>query len=218
MALEATHIRYALDTKNRFGVVDVNKHVSGSVYPDSRYPTGIDRTLTHDDSQMKKDFWCDDDFRKGWAAHLLYDKIQHSVHTDWFKDILKKPDAEITGEEDWIIRSALKMLQDIEDVKQFNIKQHLSALQHVENPNDEDVVVVHQYNQMLFNLYNKTGEVSIEDLEQMWICLTVSTENAAKMRQKAYEIQGDPELTQLVKNIYDETVKRTDEFFNRYCL
>ena len=79
MALEATHIRYALDNKDRFDVSDETKYVSGTVYPDSRYPTGIARTLTHDDSQMQKNFWSNDDFRKGWAAHLLYDKIQQSV-------------------------------------------------------------------------------------------------------------------------------------------
>ena len=218
MALEATHIRYSLDTKDRFGVSDETKYISGSIYPDSRYPTGIDRTLTHDDSQMEKEFWHNNDFRKGWAAHLLYDKIQHEVHTDWFKDILKESNAAMVNEEDWIIRSALKMLQDIDDIKHFDIKQHLASLSHIETPNDEDQTKVQAYNQMFMDMYNKAPDVSIEDLEHMWINMTVSVDNAARMREKSYEIQADDVLMKKVKGIYVETVNRTDKFFNRYCL
>jgi hypothetical protein len=47
MALEATHIRFALDLKDTYGVNDVHAFVSGAVYPDSRYVMGIDRIATH---------------------------------------------------------------------------------------------------------------------------------------------------------------------------
>lgn len=217
MALEATHIRYALDTKDRFGVQDETKYVSGSIYPDSRYPTGVDRTCTHDNSQMEKEFWHDDDFRKGWSSHLLYDQIQYTVHGEWFADILKEENPEMTGEEDWIIRTALKILQDIDDIQHFDIKNHLKALSHVETPNGEDEAKVRAYNQLFVGIYSKAPDVSIEDLEKMWVDWSVPTETAAKMREKSYEIQADEELMKKVRAIYDETVNRTDEFFNRYC-
>jgi len=199
-------------------VTDETKYISGSIYPDSRYPTGIDRTLTHDNSQMEKEFWSDDDFRKGWAAHLLYDKIQHSVHTDWFKDILQEANSEMVNEEDWVIRSALKMLQDIDDIKHFDIKAHLASLSHIETPNGEDVAKVQEYNKLFVDIYNKSPDVSIEDLEQMWIDWGVLVEAAAKMREKSYEILADDVLMERVRGIYVETMNRTDEFFNRYCL
>lgn len=47
MALEASHIRFALDLKDKYSIQDVQKLVSGTVYPDSRYATKIDRQLTH---------------------------------------------------------------------------------------------------------------------------------------------------------------------------
>lgn len=218
MALEATHIRFALDTKNLFGVKDIKKHISGSIYPDSRYPTGIDRMLTHDDSQMAKTFWEHDDFRKGWAAHLLYDKIQFAVHAEWFKDILKEGNPEMTGEEDWIVRTALKILQDIDDLSHFNIKPHLEALNYIEAPNGEDENKVREYNRLFINIYQKAPDVSVEDLEQMWIDWNIPTEIAAKMRAKAHEIQKDERLMQLVSKIYGETLARKEEFYKKYCV
>jgi hypothetical protein len=218
MALEATHIRFALDTKDFFDVKDVDKYISGSIYPDSRYPTGIDRMLTHDDSQMARDFWQDNDFRKGWACHLLYDKIQFSVHADWFKDFLKENNPEMTGEEDWIVRTALKILQDIDDLRHFDIKSYLNALNYIETPNGEDKIKVKEYNQLFINIYNKAPMVSVEDLEQMWVDWSIPTEIAVKMCGKAHEMQKDERLMQLISKIYDETIARKDEFFNRYCI
>lgn len=217
MALEGTHIRFALDSQDYFGVSDADKFISGSIYPDSRYPTGIDRTLTHDDTQMQRDFWKNDDFRKGWAAHLLYDKIQYDIHTDWFKDILQAHNPSMSGEDDWIIRSALKILQDIEDISQFDIKQHLDALRYVETPNGEQAGSVAEYNQLLAEMYANAPNVSIEDLEKMWISWSISADTAAKMRSEAYAIQADKELQSKVTRVYTETLARRDEYYNRYC-
>lgn len=218
MALEATHIRFALDTKDTFEVENLDKYISGSIYPDSRYPTGIDRMLTHDDSQMTRDFWKGDDFRKGWASHLLYDKIQFSVHTEWFNDLLKENNPEMTGEEDWIVRTALKILQDIDDLQHFDIKPYLSALNYIETPNGEDKNKVKEYNQLFVSIYSKAPEVSVEDLEKMWIDWSIPTDIAAKMRNKAHEIQKNEHLMKLISKIYDETIERKDEFFNKYCV
>jgi hypothetical protein len=218
MALEATHIRFALDTQDVFEVEDLSKFISGTIYPDSRYPTGIDRTLTHDDSQMAKSFWGGNDFRKGWATHLLYDKLQFAVHTDWFGALLKGSDPQMTSEEDWIVRTALKILQDIDDVSHFDILPSVSALNYIETPNGEDTAKMYKYNQQLSTIYNKAPVVTIEDLELMWVDWGISAEIAAKMRNKAYEIQKSEYLMVMIEKIYDETVMRRDAFYNTYCV
>lgn len=41
MALEATHLRFALDLLPKLEVKDINDYLAGSIYPDSRYTTGI---------------------------------------------------------------------------------------------------------------------------------------------------------------------------------
>lgn len=218
MALEATHIRFALDVQDVFEVKDINRYISGCIYPDSRYTTGIDRMLTHDDSQMAKAFWEHDDFRKGWATHLLYDKLQFSVHTDWFKDMLKKCNPEMTGEEDWIVRTALKILQDIDDLQRFSIKPYLYVLNHIETPNGEDEEKVRRYTRFLIDIYQKSPNVSIDDLERMWVDWNVPAEIASKVRDKAYAMQEDNQLMLLVSKIYEETLARKDELYNTYCV
>ena len=52
MALEATHIRFAFDLKDVYDVSDIDAFVSGSIYPDSRYVTGIDRLATHPEGYL----------------------------------------------------------------------------------------------------------------------------------------------------------------------
>lgn len=47
MSLGATHIRFALDLRDRYQVQDIEKYLSGTIYSDSRYVTKIDRNLTH---------------------------------------------------------------------------------------------------------------------------------------------------------------------------
>jgi hypothetical protein len=199
-------------------VKDLNKYIAGSIYPDSRYPTGINRLLTHDDAQMKEAFWKNDDFRKGWVSHLLYDKIQYSVHTEWFSDILKEKNPNMSNEDDWIVRTALKILQDIDDIGQFDIKQHLDALKYIETPNGEDKKAVQKYNQLCRDIYSNAPNVTIEDLEKMWVDWSIPAEIAVKMRTKAYEINKDEKLRPLIVKIYNETLERREKFYKQYCI
>ncbi len=60
MSLEATHIRFALDLKDKYRVQAIEKYISGTTYPDSRYVTKIDRGLTHNDDILTPGFAKDD--------------------------------------------------------------------------------------------------------------------------------------------------------------
>ena len=217
MALEGTHIRFAVDSQDLFDVEELYKYISGSIYPDSRYPTGIDRKLTHNDSQMEQSFWVDDDFRKGWAAHLLYDKIQFDVHTEWFSDILKETNPNMSNEDDRIVRTALKTVQDIHDISQFDIKQYLDSLTYTETPNGEADVSIKKYNQLFIDIYNKAPDVTIEDLEKMWLDWSIPAEIAVKIRIKAYELYVDEKFKPLILKIYEETLKRKETFYKKFC-
>lgn len=75
MSLEATHIRFALDLKDEYKIKDIKKYISGTVYPDSRYITGIDRNLTHYNDILKPEF-AKDDFKKGWQVHQICGMIR----------------------------------------------------------------------------------------------------------------------------------------------
>ena len=66
MALEATHIRFALDLKDKYQVKDLEKYISGTIYPDSRYVSEIGRELTHPKDYLDWDIFAVDDFKKGF--------------------------------------------------------------------------------------------------------------------------------------------------------
>lgn len=217
MALEGTHMRFALEVRDSFRVDDVKKYVSGCIYPDSRYITGIDRGLTHDDSQMERIFWWDDDFKKGWATHILYDRMQYDVHTEMFKDILKIENDEMTWEEDWIVRSALKILQDKFDVLKFDIHGCLDGLDYVETPNGEDYETLKKYNCCYKTVYSKVPNVTVADIEAMWDEWNVSDENSKKIEKLVNEMRTNPKLMKRIERIYSRTMDVFEEYFEKFC-
>ena len=113
MALEATHIRFALDVKDEYNISSLEKYLSGTIYPDSRYITCSDRDLTHSDGLLSLDF-AKDDFRKGWYIHLVCDKVQAIVKEESRVSSSNKTD-------DWVLSTAIKNIQDIKDVQCFDI-------------------------------------------------------------------------------------------------
>ena len=52
MSLQITHIRFALDLHKELNITSLDQYISGTIYPDSRYMTGIDRSLTHSDTLL----------------------------------------------------------------------------------------------------------------------------------------------------------------------
>lgn len=217
MALEGTHIRFALEVRDSFRVKDYKKYVAGCIYPDSRYITGIDRGLTHDDSQMERIFWWDDDFKKGWATHVLYDKVQQDIHTEMFEDILKNGNPEMTWEEDWIVRSALKIIQDKFDVVSFDIHKYLDGLDYVETPNGEDRELMQRYNLSYKNFYMKVPNVTVKDIEALWDEWNVSDENSKKIERMVHKMREDDSLLERIEKVYGRTMDVFEEYFEKYC-
>lgn len=166
MALEATHIRFALDLKDKFQVKDLAKYISGTIYPDSRYVSEIDRELTHPKDYMDWDIFKVDDFKKGWLVHLLCDRIQSLITKDKFPEIFIGEFLG-SGSERWINHTALKILQDLNDVKKYDITKYLPCLDYVNNPNGENIAKVKQYNQIFQQMYQDPGKVTILDSYEM---------------------------------------------------
>jgi hypothetical protein len=202
MALEGTHVRFALEIKDKYQVKDLARYVSGAIYPDSRYFVGIDRVLTHPRDFMDWDVLKLDDFRKGWYAHLLYDKIQYRV---MIHDIPAVLEMGSEGLEHWYRISAIKNLQDIDDVQKFDLKSYLHYLDYVENPNGEDLEALRKYNRNFQQAY--LNPPSIDNTVQMWQDLGVSKERSDKIREWTIRYSEDEQIMKAVKNLYAETLK-----------
>ena len=72
-------MRFSNDIKDSLNVIDDKKYYQGVAYPDSRGLTGIKRNFTHDINQTKRVFFKEDDFKKGWASHVVYDIVHNKV-------------------------------------------------------------------------------------------------------------------------------------------
>lgn len=77
MSFQATHLHFANQVKKIFNIQDLTQYFSGTLYPDSRYITKVERTKTHADVRINpvKIYNLPDDFHKGWQVHLWYDKL-----------------------------------------------------------------------------------------------------------------------------------------------
>lgn len=205
MALEATHLRFAFDLKDHYQVKDLSRYLSGAVYPDSRYVTGIDRRLTHPDDWRN---WQteSDDFKKGWFVHLLLDSLQYEVTRELLPEVFNGQSGQ--GGEVWIKHSAIKILLDLNDLRHFDVKSCIPALEYVENPNNESLEVLHDYNQIFINMYTHPEKIDIDCESDMWKSLGVNAELAELVRKQTKEYSLDSTVMEKVSRIYQETLKR----------
>lgn len=198
MALEATHIRFALDLKDAYGVADLDAFVSGSIYPDSRYVTGIDRLATHPEDYLNdKEFWRTD-FRKGWHAHLLCDTVQGKKMSELLPTVKSGP-----SEESWIERTAIKILQDIDDAKRFDFAKYLACLAYIENPNGEAIEKMREYHAIFSVMYADPQNVTIKHAYDMWGAFGVGDELRGKVKTKAEQFSADAEIMLGTQKLYD---------------
>lgn len=205
MALEATHIRFALDLKSDYNVQNIEKFISGSIYPDSRYITGIDRNLTHNNDILLPEF-AKNDFRKGWQVHQLCDVLQNEMRKKYLSELLLDHNDK-WNEKEWIITSATKIIQDMNDLKCFDLQDNLKYLEYAYNPNEENIEDIKKYNQIIINLYKNKKETTVEDNFQMWLSLGIDREYGEKIRAKTYEFLKNSRLVARIENIYDKMLK-----------
>jgi hypothetical protein len=204
MALEATHLRFALDLKDKYKIKDIKKYISGVVYPDSRYITGIDRELTHP-SDYRDWLWDEtDDFRKGWFVHLLTDETQSKVIREKLPQVFAGVHGQ--GSDVWVNHSAIKVLLDLDDVKKFDIKKYLPYLSYVENPNGEDLEILKKYNQIFTKMYANLEKIDIDISCRMWADFGVGHDLVEKVRIKTAEYSKDASIMKAVSEIYQDTI------------
>ncbi len=205
MALEATHIRFALDLKDIHQVTATEKYLAGTIYPDSRYVTGVDRKITHPTNGIDEELIVSDDFRKGWFTHLLCDKIHAEVLTREFSELF----ADVTGtDERWIRQTALKILTDMNDATKCDIHIYLPLLAYAENPCDEDLQKISSFNTIFQNLYSQVPAIAIEDYTKMWEKLGIERTLAIKVQETAESYKTMSHIMKLIPDIYPEVLAR----------
>jgi len=207
MATVATHIKFALDIKDKYEIQDISKYLSGTVYPDSRYFSKINRELTHGNYLLSPEFAIND-FKKGWAVHFLCDKAGNIVIDRELPELFINLDKDTSwGTEHWLVKKAINVVQTIELMKKFGveIRAHLPMLNYVENPNNEPIEMVKLYNQTNQRFYNKK-EIIVDDFKQLWLDFAVSKEVVDKIILKAKELAKDLNLMKKINGLYKEMI------------
>jgi len=205
MAMEATHIRFALDLQDKLSPIDLDAFIAGAVYPDSRYISHVDRLATHPEEYLHDPIFRSSDFRKGWLAHLLCDDVQYHLMTEKVPRVTEGTRGQ--GGETWIKRTAIKVLQDLNDVRQFDLARYLSSLSHVECPNGESENVLRSYHSLLQKDYAKTPDISMDDELDIWMHFGIGEELLNAIRNVTQTYAADAELMDEVRKLYETALE-----------
>lgn len=204
MALEATHIRFALEIKDRCCVRNLAPYVSGTIYPDSRYVTGVQRSLTHHDG-LPKPTTTDDDFVKGWYVHIVCDRLQKKAMYLHLGEVMPDAPSDVWVKENWISETAIKIIQDIHDMQQFPVQEYLPLLDHVEARCGESLDQVRMFHMIFQHMYKKQT-TTVEDCAVMWHSLGVSRELINDVKAEVDRLQRDPSVTETIHRLYGHMV------------
>lgn len=207
MALEATHIRLALDLSEKYQVKDIQRCIVGTLYPDTRYTTRIPRELTHPPEFMEWDILNVDDFKKGWYMHLLCDKIQGAIIKEKFPEIFLGEPLEM-GNLAWVGITAIKTLQDLEDMKEFDVSQHLPDLTLIEHHNNEDPDKVRKFYEAACIVYSNPKAITLETYKLKMLELGLPEALAESVNRTTTEYQDKPGALELVRGIYPEMLQK----------
>lgn len=205
MALEATHVRFALDLLPSLQVSDVESYCAGAVYPDTRITTGLPREMTHG-PQCPHDPFAEglSDFQKGWITHLLYDEIAG----DEMKKLLSKGlDQTIKERRSFIEFTSMKAVEDMQTVKLVpKVLEHLRRLTIDQTPFGESLERARYHFSVTRKLYENIS--SLEAYHQWFIDVGTRLEVADGIFKEAQEMVKDHELGSAIMEIYGQTLEK----------
>ena len=207
MALITTHIRFALELAKYHRVNNLEKYISGTVYPDSRWVTGIDREFTHHSRFLKEDF-PENDFTLGWHIHCVCDEIQNREFG------LIYPEAgSMDQKERWIMFSAAKVVQDMIDLQQFDVQSMLPYLEYIETPNNENFEQVYRFYRIIQHTYRDKGMPTPSDYGELWLSVGLDRQTTEKLVFKLEEILEDTEKVQILEVVFERMVQAYETQF-----
>ena len=97
----------------------------------------------------------------------------------------------------------MKIIQDMNDMQNFDLQKNLKYLDFAYNPNGEDLSDIRKYNQIMIDLYKNKKITTVEDNYKMWLALGINKEQGDKIKKKTKEFLKDKKLVKKIEAIYD---------------
>lgn len=199
MAFEATHLRFARDLQNRLDIANQSEYLAGSVYPDSRYVTRIHRDMTHGEDAPHDPFQSSlSDFEKGWATHLLYDRLS----SERMQSLRPLPGT-IKGFNDvWIHRTAEKLIEDMASFRVLGENRSLlRSVQSTTCPRNEPVERLRDYYELIQQIYHDE-QMTIHAYDVMWDAFHIPPDIAARVNAAFEQIGKDVTSVREIESVY----------------
>ena len=201
MAFEMTHMRFAVDLAPRLDIKDFPSYLAGSIYPDSRYVTKIHRNLTHGEGVPQDPFASGlDDFRKGWATHILYDHegIQK------YKGLSPWPERKIVGfGEEWIFTTAAKLVEDFLSFDTMTVpREMIDGLTPPAPLNQEVPMLLASYYDDNRDIYQNRPTLS--DYRRIMLGWNIDKSVIDELIAKTGELLNDKFMIEKISRIYPE--------------
>lgn len=205
MAMEGTHVRFARDLAKVLGITDRAAYYAGAVYPDSRYASRIARTETHGETSPHDPFAQGlSDFERGWATHLLYDRLSSKTH----QEVLGQHLPEQWKEEswNWAVHTARKLIEEIHSCEA--LAEEVSILREIQPfacPRGEKQEVMDMYYGQLRSAYIRPMHIaSATETLQQW---GVQSESVVRLAEVSYWIIDRSEITSHIRETYDNVLQ-----------
>jgi hypothetical protein len=200
MALPATHIRFAAAIAEYLAVSDRQAYFSGTLYPDSRWVTGIDRRQTHAQRFLDPDYPTDD-FTLGWHIHCVCDHIQADIHRSLSPGL-----SALTAESRWIRQSAGKVVQDMNDAVHADLGDHLPLLTRFPTPNGEAVSDIEAYFGFIRQAYHRWNTPLWKDYARLWTHVGLDRTRILQIEEEVNRIMADSTLVRRLHVAFDRLV------------
>ena len=208
MAMQATHVRFALEFEQALDIKDRAEYLSGVMYPDSRYVTGIDRTRTHDYSVEPKDLLAGSDFEKGWKIHVIYDKLQSTCLYHVFR--IDPVDRMCSPE--WFQITAAKLIENMHICESMKGSMEVMTCKYpMHCPNNEELAGVREWFELNVRVYQKGG-VKLGDYRPIFDYYKESRPEITKGMLEQYHVQiKDKKLVEKILDVYDQIKQQVHE-------
>lgn len=129
----------------------------------------------------------------------MLDDIQYKIIQSSFPDLASNSDP---GQKSvlWIKRTAIKILQDADDVKQFDIDPSLKCLENQKHVNSEDVEKIKIYNKSIIELYTDAKNLNLNSYEKLWKSWGLDEDIGNKLMVQVEEYKNSEEIMGKIKN------------------